>query len=53
MTLRISREKDNYTLIYDGIDLTQLFYENKMAGYEPQVRFTGLHRIRTIFQTLH
>ena len=35
------REKDNYTLIYDGNDLTKLFYESKMAGYEPQVRFTG------------
>ena len=35
------REKDDYTLIYDGNDLTQLFYESKMAGYEPQVRFTG------------
>ena len=34
------REKDNYTLIYDGNDLTQLFYESKMAGYEPQLRFT-------------
>ena len=39
--LKNFREKDNYTLIYDGNDLTQLFYESKMAGYEPQVRFTG------------
>ena len=39
--LKKFREKDNYTLIYDGNDLTQLFYESKMAGYEPQVRFTG------------
>ena len=39
--LKKFREKDNYTLIYDGNDLTQLFYERKMAGYEPQVRFTG------------
>ena len=35
------REKEEYTLIYDGNDLTHLFYESKMAGYEPQVRFTG------------
>ena len=39
--LKKFREKDNYTLIYDGNDLTQLFYESKLAGYEPQVRFTG------------
>ena len=30
-----------HILIYGGIDLTHLFYESKMAGYEPQVRFTG------------
>ena len=39
--LKKFREKDSYTLIYDGNDLTQLLYESKMAGYEPQVRFTG------------
>ena len=38
--LKKFREKNTYTLIYDGNDLTQLFYESKMAGYEPQVRFT-------------
>ena len=30
-----------YTLIYDGNDLTKLFYEPKQAGYEPQVKFSG------------
>ena len=39
--LKKFREKDEYTLIYDGNDLTHLFYESKMAGYEPQVRCTG------------
>ena len=48
--LKKFREKDGYanasseaeyTLIYDGNDLTQLFYESKMAGYEPQGRLTG------------
>ena len=39
--LKKFREKDNYMLIYDGNDLTELFYESKMAGYEPQVRFAG------------
>ena len=39
--LKKLREKDNYTLLYDGNDLAQLFYESKMAGYEPQVTFTG------------
>ena len=39
--LKKFREKDNYTLIYDGNDLTKLCYESKMAGYEPQVQFSG------------
>ena len=39
--LKKFREKDSYTTIYDGSDLKKLFYESKMAGYEPQVRFTG------------
>ena len=30
-----------YTLLYDGNDLTKLFYESKQAGYEPQVKFSG------------
>ena len=30
-----------YTLIYDGNDLTKLFYESKQAGYEPQVKFSA------------
>ena len=54
--LKKFREKDEYTLIYDGNDLTQLFYESKMAGYEPQVRFTGCivsPPIRFVFQILH
>ena len=34
-------EEDQYTLIYDGNDLTKLFYESKQAGYEPQVKFSG------------
>ena len=34
-------DEDQYTLIYDGNDLTKLFYESKPAGSEPQVRFSG------------
>ena len=30
-----------YTLIYDGHDLAELFYEGKKAGYEPQVKFSA------------
>ena len=30
-----------YTLIYDGHDLAELFYESKKAGYEPQVKFSA------------
>ena len=39
--LKKFREKDNYMLIYDGNDFPKLFSESKMAGYEPQVRFTS------------
>ena len=31
----------DYTLIYDGNDLSKLFYESKQAGYEPQVKFNA------------
>ena len=34
-------DEDQYTLIYDGNDLTKLFYESKQAEYEPQVKFSG------------
>ena len=30
-----------YTLIYDGYDLAEIFYESKKAGYEPQVKFSA------------
>ena len=30
-----------HTLIYDGHDLAELFYESKNAGYEPQVKFSA------------
>ena len=38
--LKKCREKDEYTFIYDGNGLTHLFYESKIAGYEPEVRFS-------------
>ena len=34
-------EHVEYTLIYDGHDLAELFYESKKAGYEPQVKFSA------------
>ena len=34
-------EEEHYTLIYDGNDLTKLFYESKQAGCEPQVKFSA------------
>ena len=34
-------EEEQYSLRYDGNDLTKLFYESKQAGYEPQVKFSG------------
>ena len=34
-------KKFKYDLIYNGNDLTELFYQSKMAGYEPQVKFSG------------
>ena len=39
--IRKHTEEEQYTLIYDGNDLTKLFYESKQAGYEPQVKFSG------------
>ena len=39
--LKKFREKAEYNLIYNGNDLTELFYQSKMAGYEPQVKFSG------------
>ena len=39
--IRKHTEEDQYTLIYDGNDLTKLLYESKQAGYEPQVKFSG------------
>ena len=34
-------EEEDYALIYDGNDLSKLFYESKQAGYEPQVKFNA------------
>ena len=39
--IRKHTEEEEYTLIYDGNDLTTLFYQSKQAGYEPQVKFSG------------
>ena len=39
--IRKYTEEDQYTLIYDGNDLSKLFYESKQAGYELQVKFSG------------
>ena len=34
-------EKDEYTMIYSKNNLTELFYQSKMAGYEPSIKFSG------------
>ena len=47
--LKKFREKAEYNLIYNGNDLTELFYQSKMAGYEPQVKFSGCIIFRVIF----
>ena len=39
--IRKHTEEEQYTLIYDGNDLTKLFHQSKQAGYEPQVKFSG------------
>ena len=39
--LKKFRDKDEYNSMYNGNDLTELFYQSKMAGYEPQVKFSG------------
>ena len=37
--LKKHNDEAEYTLIYDGHDPAELFYESKKAGYEPQVIF--------------
>ena len=34
-------EHDQYTLIYNGHDLSQLFYESRSEGCDPQIKFSG------------
>ena len=34
-------EHSEYTLVYNGYDLSHLFYLSKQAGYEPQVKFSA------------
>ena len=36
-----ARGEAEYNLIYNGNDLTELFYQSKMTGYEPQAKFSG------------
>ena len=38
--IRKYAEHSEYTLVYNGYDLSHLFYLRKQAGYEPQVRFS-------------
>ena len=39
--IRKYTEQSEYTLVYNGYDLSHLFYLSKQAGYEPQVRFSA------------
>ena len=39
--IRKYTEHSEYTLVYNGYDLSHLFYLSKQAGYEPQVRFSA------------
>ena len=39
--IRKFTEHSEYTLVYNGYDLSHLFYLSKQAGYEPQVRFSA------------
>ena len=39
--IRKYTEHGEYTLVYNGYDLSHLFYLSKQAGYEPQVRFSA------------
>ena len=32
-------EKDEYTMIYNGNDLSKLYYQSKQAGYNPHLKF--------------
>ena len=39
--IRKYTEHGEYILVYNGYDLSHLFYLSKQAGYEPQVRFSA------------
>ena len=39
--IRKYTEHSQYTLVYNGYDLSRLFYLSKQAGYEPQVKFSA------------
>ena len=39
--IRKYTEHSEYNLVYNGYDLSHLFYLSKQAGYEPQVRFSA------------
>ena len=39
--IRKYTEHSEYTLVYNGYDLSHLFYLSKQAGYEPQDRFSA------------
>ena len=39
--IRKYTDHSEYTLVYNGYDLSHLFYLSKQAGYEPQVRFSA------------
>ena len=34
-------EKNEYTMVYSKNNLAELFYQSKMAGYEPTIKFSG------------
>ena len=34
-------EKNEYTMIYNGNDLSKLYFESKQAGYNPCIKFTA------------
>ena len=39
--IRKHTEHSEYTLVYDGYDLSHLFYLSKEAGYERQIKFSA------------
>ena len=47
------KDEEEYRLVLKGNDLNKAIYENKIAGYEPQVRHTAGRAVEINFDLTH